>query len=257
MRRCLRPLTLLVSLSLIWILDPSRSLAAEDLPSEPALTATTQAIDVLFYGSSFTSYNNMPAMFRQLAAVADPAIEVHDQLVARPGYSLDLHWRDELVQHHLQEKAWDVVILQEQAQAPLRKKERMATHAGNFAQVVEGIGGRTLLLMAWAPRRRQAMTEALAKATEDVGQQVGADVSPVGRAWYAALLENPNLGLHSADGVHPAPLGSYFTACVLLTSSIEGFDPRGLPPLDLDIAEEDLELVQRVAWETVRSSRHP
>lgn len=219
---------------------------------DTAPETATAAVEILFYGSSFTSYNDMPAMLRRLAAAADPPIEVADTLVARPGYSLNIHWRDEQVQQHLQRRPWDVVILQEQAQAPLRHRDRMATYAGHFTRAVEAFGGRTVLLMAWAPRRRQAMTEPLAAATEAVGRQVGAEVAPVGRAWFQALAEHPALGLHSADGKHPAPLGSYFTACVLLTHLFEDFDARGLPPLDLEVSADDLATVQRIAWE----SRH-
>lgn len=260
MKRRGRPLLVLpwVLATLSLSLPPAAGGEAPATPGQPSQSAEAaggdlpqRPLDVLFYGSSFTSYNDMPAMFRRLAAAADPAIEIDDHLVARPGYSLDLHWRAEQEQQHLQSATWDVVILQEQAQAPLRKRERMATYAGRFTRAVDALGGRTVLLMAWAPRRRQGMTAPLAEATEQVGREVGALVAPVGRAWHRALQERPNLGLHSADGVHPAPLGSYLTACVLLTTALDGFDPRGLPALDLDIAAADLQWLQEVAWSTV------
>lgn len=227
--------------------------------SESETTGTADAtsdepLRIIFFGSSFTYYHDMPGTLQRLASATDPPFEVFEKIVAPPGYSLNLHWRDEQQREHLAEP-WDVMILQEQAQAPLRQRERMREHAKLLVDKARATTGdetrpRVILFEVWAPKRRPQMIEILSNAYRDVAHTVGGEVAPVGRAWRRALEQRPSLQLHSADGAHPGPLGSYLTACVFYTM-ITGEDPRGLPSFDLQAPADDIAFVQQVAWEMV------
>lgn len=243
----------------LWILVPLSATAQEreTTPLRPPTEqqgSTTDPLRILFIGNSYTYYNDLPGTVRRLAASRQPAIEVIDAMVTRPGYSLDLHWRDEQVKNTIGSgtaidgEAWDLVVIQEQSQAPLNKQQRMLDHARLLATKARSVGARPVLYMTWAPLRRPAMIEILATAYEDVGKAIEAPVAPVGRAWQRAIEQRPDLRLHSPDGSHPAPTGTYLAACVLY-ATLTGEDPRGLSPLDLDA--ETATFLQQVAWRTV------
>lgn len=220
------------------------SVAAEQSPADKSL---------FFIGNSYTCYNDLPGMVADLAAAADPPLALEVSSETHPGYSLDLHWRNQQARSFLGDRAWDVVVLQEQSQAPLHKKDRMLEHARLFAETVRAREGRVVLYMTWAPERRPPVIEGLATAYEEVGAAIGAEVAPVGRAWQRVRAERPDIVLYRPDGSHPDVAGTYLAACVLL-AEIYGLDPRGLPaPVGLSLAAEDLAYLQAVAREAVAS----
>lgn len=212
-----------------------------------------EGLRVLFFGSSYTYYNDLPGTLRRLAAAHQPTVGILDGMVAHPGYSLDLHWRDEQAGNNIGSQPWDVVVLQEQSQAPLGKKQRMLDHARLLAEKIRGVGARPMLFMTWAPLRRPAMIDPLAKAYEEVGRAIDAPVAPVGRAWQRALEERPDLRLHSPDGSHPGPLGTYLAACVFF-GTLTGEDPRRLSDLELEAPPETLSFLREIAWQTLQGS---
>lgn len=212
---------------------------------------------LFFVGNSYTFYNDLPGLVGALAGAAEPPLQLEIGSETHPGYSLDIHWRNQQERDFLGTRKWDVVVLQEQSQAPLSKRARMLEHAREFDTLVEARGGRTVLYMTWAPQRRPKVIEALADAYREVGEATGARVAPVGRAWQRVQSERPDIVLYRPDGSHPDFAGTYLSACVLL-ATIFDLDPRGLPgPAESTIPAEDLAFLQTIAWETVGKRETP
>jgi hypothetical protein len=55
--------------------------------------------------------------------------------------------------------------------------------------------------------------------------RLGARLAPVGRAFVAAVANDPSLELYRSDSSHPTPAGSFLAACVLY-GALTGQDPR-------------------------------
>lgn len=249
-----RPLASSLLAHLLSLLAISFLLAPITLGLQAEGDEDPEGLRLFFVGNSYTFYNDLPGMVAGLAAAADPPISLDIASETQPGYSLDIHWRNQQERDFLGDRAWDVVVLQEQSQAPLRKKDRMLEFARHFAETVAARGGRVVLYMTWAPERRQAVIESLASAYEEVGAAIGADVAPVGRAWQRVRAERPDIVLYRPDGSHPDVAGTYLAACVLL-AEITRLDPRGLPgPEGASLAAEDLAYLQTVAWESTGGS---
>jgi len=68
----------------------------------------------------------------------------------------------------------------------------------------------------------------------------GADIAPVGATWAEARQRFPNLELHSADGSHPSPEGSYLAALVIASSLLA--EPLETAP-DVLIDQETADLL--------------
>src|SRR5688572_5188070 len=73
-------------------------------------------LDVLFIGNSYTFYYDMPRLVTQIAGSAGCKLEV--SWATNGGYQLSLHAQDATTIEAIQQKPWDVVVLQNQSQEP-------------------------------------------------------------------------------------------------------------------------------------------
>lgn len=170
---------------------------------------------------------------------------------------MEQHWADESLQKRIATGRWDVVVLQEQSTRPVVDPENTRLFVRRLSEKITKAGAQTVLFMTWARRNRPEMIEPLAKTYDQAGRECGAAVAPVGRAWTAALADNPNLPLYRDDNSHPTPHGTYLTACVFY-SVLFGRSPQGLSDGGLkDLSREDAAVLQDVAWRTVRAHRVP
>ena len=67
-------------------------------------------------------------------------------------------------------------------------------------------------MMTWARKNKPEMTQLLADATSNVGNEVNTMVIPVSLAFAEAIKQNPKPELYRADKTHPSAKSSYFEA---------------------------------------------
>ena len=98
---------------------------------------------------------------------------------------------------------------------------RFRETAREYVAKIRAIGATPALYLTHAyvpPHRRAdpAMTETVARATIELGNDLDTIVIPVGLAFAKAYAERPDLPLHEAfDGSHPNLFGTYLAACVV------------------------------------------
>lgn len=229
---------------------------------------------VLFVGNSFTYFHGLPT---QLATLARPERAVEVRAIATGGAHLAGTWAGGEPTAALAE-GWDYVVLQEQStlgegryvDGVPKVRDPADFHAAVRAIVPEvvGSGANPVLYLTFARRDDPAAQDLLDAAYTGIGGEVGATVVPVGPAWALARAERPDLVLHEDDNSHPAPAGSYLTACVFLAALL-GLDPRGRqgtitgPMVDgdavplgdgvlVDLDRADAAFLQDVAWRATR-----
>jgi hypothetical protein len=219
---------------------------------------------VLFVGNSFTFHNSLPKLVRQLAD-ADPG--------GRPIYAVQYaasNWRlkraaeDDGLDRLLLEISWDVVVLQEHSLRLSFSPEYRRKETDPYARAITGrSGGPVLLFMTWGYRDGDdrniagdtylAMQQRLAYNYRELGEELGAEVAPVGIAWAEALERRPGIDLWWRDGEHPGKRGSYLAACVFY-AVLSGRDPTGNRfTAGLDAAEA--RFLQHVARDVVLRPR--
>ena len=207
-------------------------------------------VRVLFIGNSYTYLNDLPRMMEELAASAHPPRFVKTEIAGEGGATLQRHWEAGRAVETIRKGAWDFVVLQEQGTLgqttnyAINAPATFHEYARKFDGEIRKSGARTVLLMTWArkdaPRDQALLTDAYTK----IGAELKAMVVPAGIAWQHALREHPAIPLHAPDHSHPAPAGSYLTACVLY-AALFGSSPQGLSALSL--AEADARSLQRIA----------
>ena len=253
------------------------------------------AHEVLFVGNSYVYTGDVPSRYEALLAGAAARIES----VAPGGYRLTQHATDAetdgtalatwLRTGTLEQRAFDVVVLQEQSQIggfPEGQADRVASldGASRLAALATANGSAIVLYVTWGREhgdetnpglypdfsamqdRLDAGYRAMAARLRDEGARVR--LAPVGPAFRAVHDDVVAMGgdpeavgsdfdrLYSPDGSHPSIEGAYLIA-VVIEASIAGEDPVALadaPDVDPTICAHHRDIASRVmsdpSWET-------
>ena len=195
-------------------------------------------LEVLFVGNSYVYVNNLPEVFARVAAgagIESPHVAVH----APGGQSLAGDCTDAALLK-IMEHRFDVIILQEQSQIPAKAEADLRLRR-SFLDSCRWLSGhvqqrypdtKIVLYQTWArhysawttqPKEVEGcganpeeMQKRLRRWYAEAGRLVGARVAPVGDTWLANYHDTQPLLLHSADGSHPSPAGTYLAALVLV-----------------------------------------
>jgi hypothetical protein len=246
------------------VADASRDAGADldaALDQATADAAAPTTVRVLFIGNSYTYVNDLPGVLKKLADAAQSPIRIVTGQHTPGGATWEQHAQSAQAEQ-LITQGWDYVVLQDQSQQPwvnLRVKAALATLDGK----IKAAGGKTALFMTWARSAQVAgsadqlfrMRMAVNRYYEANAESVGATVVPVGRAWERAY-RTTTLTLHSGDGSHPAPLGTYLAACSFYAALAQK-SPSGLGDGGLTISAQDRAALQKIAWETHQARQAP
>ncbi len=206
---------------------------------------------ILFIGNSFTTRNDVPALLAELAGGNDKGgTSIESEVVAAGGASLRRHLNAGKAEELLTTSTWDHVVLQEQSTLPVKNPRRTHENIRDFHELIRQAGAETVLYMTWARQKTPETQKDLTATYEEIGEEIGAVVVPVGRAWERLLKNHPEVTLHDADGSHPSLTGSYLAACVFQWTLFG--EPVGIPASVSSIPQDKRDIVHRVAEQTVR-----
>lgn len=244
-------------INFVILLNPSLYGTSHDRSSVP--------LKVLFIGSSYFGYNDLPFLFESLVTAAGETIEVYTEVTN--GYLAD-HAERSSTEDKINEQLWDYVILQGVGRLiayPQTYKENACYPAmETLKSKIKNNHPTTKILycMPWAFEDGMSWLEGWTDLYEDMQihiydntlkycDQLDIEIAPVGWAWYAVLKEKnyPLHYLHQSDWNHPSLHGSYLMACVLY-SSVFGDSAVGIPYFSRLMTEEGL-YFQTVGTNTV------
>src|SRR3954463_2705345 len=146
------------------------------------------SIDILFIGNSFTQRNDLPGMLAEMAAERNVLIQ--HQLISAGGASLRTHWNAGRAAKAITSGGNDYVVLQEQSTLPVKNSHRMAENVRLIDEIIKQAGSKTVLYMTWARQHAPESQQAITKAYNSIGKEVGAIVVPVGLAWKRFLAKH-------------------------------------------------------------------
>ena len=192
-------------------------------------------MNVLFIGNSFTFYNDLPGIFRNMASAA--GYDVFTDSIAYGGYYLRQFTDTESgseVYGKLNSNRWDYVIIQEQSRNPLSDREDFYTNARILIEHIREIGAIPVLYQTWAYKNGSEKLEktglsydemyaGLKDAYEELGNETNTEVVPVGTAFYQCAAEYPDIDIYDKkDNYHPSAEGSYLASCVFFYKLLGG-----------------------------------
>lgn len=198
----------------------------------------------LFIGNSYTDFNNLPSLFKQLSASGSKI--VYTEMSAPGGYTLEGHTQLQTTLDKINSRSWNFVILQEQSQYPVIPYYRNTStipSARKLDSLVRLRGAATMFYMTWGRKYGGMqcinsycstnflnyfhMQDSLSAAYTMAASMLNSQLAPVGLAWKRARSIDTTVELFDPDNSHPSLKGSYLAACVFYTK-IFGISPVGL-----------------------------
>lgn len=201
----------------------------------PLPSSSQDALKILFIGSSYFNYNNLPELFMQFSRQGGKELDV-DQYIPS-GLFLGDHAENPITLSKIKADKWDYVILQGSGPG-LAYPDSTTEHPvypaikklmKNIARNDEG--SQIVFCMPWAFEDGMTwkkgwnddydeMQQKINVTSMQYAQELGFMLAPVGMAWSLVLKEKdyPLHYLHFRDWNHPTKRGSYLMACVLYTT---------------------------------------
>ncbi|MGB1010245.1 MAG: DUF4886 domain-containing protein [Thiolinea sp.] len=209
---------------------------------------------VLFFGNSFTYYNNSLHyhLERMVHANTDKTAfrEYEFKAITISGGKLAEH--REIAAPALAMEPWDVVILQAHSREAIDEEMAPALYEAidEINALTRQSHSKAMLFMTWAYQHQPEMIKTVSQAYADLGTALELPVIPVGLAFSKALESYPALKLHTPDKVHPSPAGTYLAAATLY-AAIYQQSPVG-NRYTMWLQPEQAIQLQEIAWATVQ-----
>ena len=195
-------------------------------------------LSVLFIGNSYTSYNNLPLLVKNLSTSAGKTLNIDSNMPG--GYLMSSHLNDATTLSKISQGNWDYVILQVQSQIPTIEFIRdndMYPAMTDLKSVIEQYNpcAKIITYMTWGRRfggqqcdpsgtycspvfaNFNHMQDSLTSAYLEISELLNIQCAPVGVTWQN-ILNDTTLVLHSGDNSHPNIDGSYAAALNIFSS---------------------------------------
>lgn len=223
---------------------PNTTAPATDAPVTSAVPhigdAALPEYSVLFIGNSYTYYNDMHVIFRELVQSAGGKVSVTK--LTNGGHTLK-EFASDSDEYGKQvnvviKKKFDIVFLQEQSLRPATSRELFYDGVRELCAKIQPYGSKIYLFETWGRKAGSAdlikyslttaeMEAKLRQAYAAIGEELGLPVSYAGVAMLDVYTNHPEIELYNSDRTHPSPAGSYLAACVHF-ATLYGVSPVGI-----------------------------
>lgn len=228
------------------------------------------SVKILFIGNSFTYFNDMPDMVRDIAKTQKLAYSC--TRIVKGGERLSGHLKNPKLQKALAKGGWDYVIIQEQSSDPagptadVIKKVYPAAHTLDSLVIAGSPDAKVIFYMTWGHKygsifnvrnndhsypitdSYESMYERLKTSYLEMAYDNNAWCAPVGMAWNTARKHLPDLQLYKQDTFHPSVAGSYLAANVIFTTILQR---NYQTDYDAGLPASTAEALQQIAQSTV------
>ena len=202
----------------------------------PFLTFSQQTKEVLFVGNSYTFYNDLPNMVKQIALSFGDTLNYDQNTPGGAGFSF--HSSNQQTLNKIAQKEWDYVVLQAQSQEPSFSPNQVSNDLFPYTQIlIDSIESNSkctepMFFMTWGRKYGDqqncqfyppictytGMQQRLRQSYLQMAFTHESSCAPVGMAWKESIEQDSTLNLYSSDNSHPSLEGSYLSACTFYSS---------------------------------------
>ncbi len=236
-----------------------------------------ESTSVLFIGNSFTFYNEMPVIFKEIAASFDRTVEI--DTVVEGGMNLAYHSQQPFTYQKIKEKKWDYVVIQGHSNEFAKYDPEIIQNTLPYLErILDSVQAnylcsKVLLYMTWgyqdgnkewdAIKTYESMQDLIERQYLRTADFLSLGISPVGAVWREVRKKHKRMNLYDPDKFHPSLNGSYISACTFY-SSIFGVSPVGASvsckinakeKQEIEMLAADVVLKDRPKWR--QSDRRP
>jgi len=236
------------------------------IPIQAEKKSSDEPLKILFIGSSYFNYNNLPGLFYYLATAAGKDVLVSRQIT--DGLYLYDHAQSSSTAVKIQTEDWDFVVLQGvgtvTAYPETYTNKPLYPSLINLINRIKNNSETTRVIfcmpwafedgMTWLPGWTDQYVDMQLKIYENTlkySDELSFEIAPVGWAWNTVLNEKdfPLHYLHRSDWNHPSLEGSYLMNCVIFATVFKE-SPINAPSYG-GLDAEDARYFQQVASNVV------
>jgi hypothetical protein len=213
-----------------------------------SFSASSDSVNILFIGNSYTHMNVMPKIFEKLCK--EKGKPVYVQMNTRAGASFSVHvTRDDMFEA-IRSRKWDYVILQGYSREFAHSYDKIDKETLPYLNsIVDSIKSNNactnvLFYLTWGYKNGyeeiptmdtyDKMATNIINGYTYISSCYDFPIVPVGVVWKNIRTKFPEINLYDADNQHPNKNGSYLSACTFyasifkespegaITSTIEG-----------------------------------
>ncbi len=227
----------------------------------------SDSTQIFFIGNSYTFYNDMPSMVKNLAASL--GMKMAPSRCLKGGQTLKGHLKHKFLTETLADGGFDYVVIQDASYTPSYSTREVLENVYPYAHRIDSLAKagspdvKTIYYMTWGHKdgllhhqtdyplddTYQMMQDRLKTSYLEMAWENGGLCAPVGMAWERVVKERPDIELYSLkDRYHPSKEGSYLAACTILSTILgKPFESTYYANLPEDTAR----YLQKIAGETV------
>ena len=169
-------------------------------------------ISILFVGNSHTRGHNLPNLIGKMIQFRHPDKKVYSHYFNV--IFLEDVARNPRCKEEIDSRPWKYVVLQAQKISVSGREDYSRKEGIDIAKLAKARGATVLFYSEWGLKGVEGDGLRQEKIYQEMAQDAGVRVAPIGRAWDLALGERPEMALHAPDGNHQSRLGAFLTACV-------------------------------------------
>jgi len=172
--------------------------------------------NILFIGNSLTYTNNLPDLVKQKAS--EKGINLGIKTIAKPNYAIVDHWAEGEVQHYIESKKFDYVIIQQGPSSQQEGRDMLIEGGKKYAELCAANNAKLCYFMVWPSLTYYHTFDGVIKNHEDAATINNAILCPVGIVWKDHFDATNEFDYYGIDGFHPSLLGSQNAANVIVST---------------------------------------
>jgi hypothetical protein len=224
---------------------------------------------ILYIGNSYFYFNNgVDSLVQGLHAAAEPGQPLGGGMVTIAGagwkwHDVGSYFRPDAMNsftlnngsvsfNDTTGKLFDTAVMMDCSYCTINPDLRKVffEYAKRHSATVRQHGAVPVFFMTWAYADRPEMTDQIAQAYTQAGNDNDVLVIPVALAFARVKRDRPDIELNIFDKQHPTLAGSYLAACTIF-SSLFGRSPAGLK-YEGGVPRSVARRLQEAAWATVQ-----
>jgi len=212
------------------------------------LTPDAAPTRILFFGNSYTAFNEMPAIADSMASHCNPPIAMHSEMSIIYGGELSRHLLPENFRK-IRIGGWTYVVLQGY-EDPAYNPPEFYRAVRILNDSIRAAGAQTVLYETWIRNDlRSRYTTVLENSYDYISKELKIPCAPVVYAFEAMLASHPEIPMFDPDMQHPSPAASYLAAAVFI-GTIFRQDPT-TSTFTNGLSAAPAKILRQAAWSAV------
>lgn len=142
-------------------------------------------------------------------------------VLAKPNYALEDHWREGRLPLLMASNHYDFVIVQQGPSSQPDGREMLMTYGEKINALCKQTGSRLAFFMVWPAHANYTMFDGVIQNYSDAAAATESILCPVGKVWKQHFTDTQDFSYYGLDQFHPSLKGSEVAADVIASELLK------------------------------------